>query len=582
MQNKTLLQRSITFIENPIFIGGSGRCGTTLLLNILDKHPNLYSINQETNLFVNYRTNIFNCLDELEKIQNYKMLILSMLALMLYGGESSLSLTRNNRFPIDLYKIYNEIAQINDLKTIKSKFEAFDICASFLTIRENKKRWIEKTPQNIKSFKAIFPKYPKAKIINIYRDPRAVYNSWSNTDIRFFKNSNIIECINRWNEAVNYSEEIRNDFPEHLFDIKYESLIENPKEELKKLCTFLEEDFSLTMLEVVTYNSSFEDARHKEGFNSASIYRWQKSLTNNELILIDDMTRKNRIKLGYSDSEIYCPKFNFSYNVFYLRKRFIEGKNHLRVVQALLTVCESLINSFQTFLYFISNVLNLLNAYLIDINKLLTKLIFSVKNVNNKYKKIYWLIIRKKRIINYLAFHPIKKLHIKANKLLPEWLNTNFIPRLKEDIMLEPGKKFPFKDKSFDYVFVSNQVEYLDLEHGKRMFSECFRILKSKGILRIATLDLEPVIESYINNHDSINNKKSFLINHVFKDLKYKFIYDYNTIKELMSAIGFIDIKRCLPDKSEYLNLTNLESKTKLLKADGGTLENIIIEASHP
>ena len=46
-------------LKPPIFIVGCGRSGTTLLLRILGKHENIYAIEEESHLFVNYKTKVF-------------------------------------------------------------------------------------------------------------------------------------------------------------------------------------------------------------------------------------------------------------------------------------------------------------------------------------------------------------------------------------------------------------------------------------------------------------------------------------------------------------------------------------------
>lgn len=45
------------FSEEPIIIGGCGRSGTTLLLSILDAHPNIYSMKKENGAFLVWENN---------------------------------------------------------------------------------------------------------------------------------------------------------------------------------------------------------------------------------------------------------------------------------------------------------------------------------------------------------------------------------------------------------------------------------------------------------------------------------------------------------------------------------------------
>jgi hypothetical protein len=61
-------------VDNPVFIVGSGHCGTTLLLKVISAHPNFYGINEsnpfiETSIPVNNHPFIRNIIPVTRKLE---------------------------------------------------------------------------------------------------------------------------------------------------------------------------------------------------------------------------------------------------------------------------------------------------------------------------------------------------------------------------------------------------------------------------------------------------------------------------------------------------------------------------------
>lgn len=110
--NSYTLKRQVVLYDDvkkaPIFIVGCGHSGTSLLLALLDAHPKIYGVPDETKMFTRKLKYLENWISRIEK----------------------------------------------DL------------------IRQKKARWVEKTPQHIHHIRHILQKWPQAKIIYIIRDPK--------------------------------------------------------------------------------------------------------------------------------------------------------------------------------------------------------------------------------------------------------------------------------------------------------------------------------------------------------------------------------------------------------------------------
>jgi predicted SAM-dependent methyltransferase len=67
-----------------------------------------------------------------------------------------------------------------------------------------------------------------------------------------------------------------------------------------------------------------------------------------------------------------------------------------------------------------------------------------------------------------------------------EWQKKyDFIPYdIRNDVI-------PFEDNSVDGIYCSHVIEHIENEYISKMFSECFRVLKENGILRLSCPDAE-------------------------------------------------------------------------------------------
>lgn len=59
-------------------------------------------------------------------------------------------------------------------------------------------------------------------------------------------------------------------------------------------------------------------------------------------------------------------------------------------------------------------------------------------------------------------------------------------------------KKIPFDDEIFDLIYNSHFLEHMDKEGGKKFLSECLRVLKPGGVLRVVVPDLEVAATKYL------------------------------------------------------------------------------------
>ena len=166
-------------LDRPVFIGGTGRCGTKLIQNCLLKHPEITGPGTETHIF-GFTDRVFRKGSWGKTLQ---------LILQLHSRErvnDRLFNIRSRRKYVKLIdKMHEGVEGVLSIKEVskwmRDRFKFFMEGVAEITkgFRPNAKVFIEKTPHNIKTLDAILMIFPKAKIIVVHRDYRDVVVSFS-------------------------------------------------------------------------------------------------------------------------------------------------------------------------------------------------------------------------------------------------------------------------------------------------------------------------------------------------------------------------------------------------------------------
>jgi SAM-dependent methyltransferase len=113
-------------------------------------------------------------------------------------------------------------------------------------------------------------------------------------------------------------------------------------------------------------------------------------------------------------------------------------------------------------------------------------------------------------------------------------------------------KPFPWGDATADVVYSSHTLEHLSREDGQRFLSECCRVLKPGGIIRILVPDLAVTVAHYLDGRTPADRfveglgvlytpGKSFLKRLLAPLVEYphKCHYDTSTLVAILDDIGF-------------------------------------------
>ncbi|MDQ6671173.1 MAG: methyltransferase domain-containing protein [Chloroflexota bacterium] len=158
----------------------------------------------------------------------------------------------------------------------------------------------------------------------------------------------------------------------------------------------------------------------------------------------------------------------------------------------------------------------------------------------------------------------------------------------------------PFPDRSFDVVYHSHVLEHIDYELAAGFIQECYRVLKTNGILRVVVPDLEQLVCAYVESTADINRGKigaaarhAAVITNMFEQVvrrelagaskqtpivraierrvrgdarrageAHRWMYDRHSLATLLAAAGFNDIRVENPSSSRVAGWPTFELDT--------------------
>ena len=268
-----------------IFVVGNSRSGTTMMGRILGKHPDIYTFG-ELHFFGQLCAPPFS--SELRKANAAK------LAAELYCVQQEGYRTHGNphRFLKEAQVFLNDLTSYPETPALL--FSAF---LHHEATKNDKTIPCDQTPRNVFYIKDILELYPKARIINMIRDPRDVLLSQKRKWKRRFLGGNDMPMKETFRDWINYhpitishiwrtAVTAADQFIQHerVISIYFEELLAHPETIVKSVCDFAGISYADTMLQVPQVGSSVaEDKPQQLGINPHRAHSWQRETTGGEL-----------------------------------------------------------------------------------------------------------------------------------------------------------------------------------------------------------------------------------------------------------------------------------------------------------
>jgi hypothetical protein len=258
----------------PIFVGGAGRSGTTLIRVILDSHPRIA------------------CGPEL-KI-TYPLVVLHD------QFQTSLSAQRDayGHTEDDLHRMFADM-----LVRLLDRYRRM----------QGKPRVAEKTPNNVLVFPSLARMFPRSPFVQTVRDGRDVVASLLTMDWRDEAGRPVAFCRDPVEGARYWVSAIRagrlllvpgSGAEDRYFEVRYESIVQDPEGALRPLFEFLGEPWDPAVLRFHETRRALADESSAEQvvvpLYESSVGRWRRDLSPEQQAAIKPVLGETLVELGYA------------------------------------------------------------------------------------------------------------------------------------------------------------------------------------------------------------------------------------------------------------------------------------------
>jgi hypothetical protein len=212
----------------PVFIVGMNGSGTTLLLQSLGNHPDLYGFKGETRVLPHFIAHLHRY-GNLDNNHNFLRLMRDIHALRAFCQQ-------NGGHPVPLPKDWATMPR--DLASI------VDTAFRYFAVKEHKDRWAEKTPMHALHITELARLFPSARFVHVIRDGR---DSAASFHRRWHRTPAI--TIHRWKTVVREARRQGMRVGDRYFELRYEDLTREPEVWMERVCTFLGLPFCAAVLQ---------------------------------------------------------------------------------------------------------------------------------------------------------------------------------------------------------------------------------------------------------------------------------------------------------------------------------------------
>ncbi|HVS80692.1 MAG TPA: methyltransferase domain-containing protein [Pyrinomonadaceae bacterium] len=133
------------------------------------------------------------------------------------------------------------------------------------------------------------------------------------------------------------------------------------------------------------------------------------------------------------------------------------------------------------------------------------------------------------------------------------WVNVDRARGPEVQVVWNLTEGLPFPDSSCDAVFSEHFIEHISKEDAARFLGECYRVLKTSGVLRISTPDAELFLRSYAGDqkflvHSSFSQEIDTSVdrvNYMMREYgQHLWSYDEELLTLMLKRAGFNSIIR--------------------------------------
>lgn len=283
---------------SPVFVVGGPRSGTTLMAKILDRHQQVFSPGES-----HYFEDIWARRKEIGDLQDQAALSLAVARLLTLFGRYNFPQTQSM---VDA--VVDKETLVEQTRALGEDYGAlYYAFMSSLAGNVGKTRFCDDTPKHLYYLHTVLSFFPNAKVIGCMRDPRDFLCSYKNywmkktvaqerKRLKTLYNPVITSLL--WRSSSNsLLKHVNQCCRGKVLLVQYEELVQDPPEQVGRVCRFLGLDYSDELIGVETHNSSFEPS--SSGIFTTSVGRWRTYLSPEEIWWAQTLGKDNMRLLGY-------------------------------------------------------------------------------------------------------------------------------------------------------------------------------------------------------------------------------------------------------------------------------------------
>ena len=303
--------------STPVFICGYPKSGTTLLLALLDSHPDLLVFPEETKFFRNIVGH--------PKRRNPEY-VLEHTGARAFGYDEVRWASGYRDYSAIDFKAYKRCLNQRWAGCVKdepSLLESIIRCFGQVTGQPHKPYWIEKTPLNENYLEKAVKWWPDLRAIYIIRDPRDNYCSYKKTrqkrrqalEVQAYEEEKenrspdlakqkpsiprlLVpdEFIAYWFESLNHWERFAARHADNMLLIRYEDLVESPRQVMESVCSFLQINWDEVLMRPtrsgVFWSGNSMHGTEFKGISTASVGKYKEVLSEREVRYLEAWLRR--------------------------------------------------------------------------------------------------------------------------------------------------------------------------------------------------------------------------------------------------------------------------------------------------
>ena len=304
-------------MNDPIFIVGSHRAGSTLWHNVIAICPGIMRLTETRFLGParqrDFRYFLKTQIGDLSNNETVERMVDLCFSKSSPPGLEGAFWRFENIEAIKDPRLKKEIT-----RRIKESDRSFGVIARILieeiTRFSGCERACIKFPVDIGHIPELLSWFPHCRIVHITRDPRAMAMSKTNdpsgTALRVLKHPrlawlirklNVCLVINHYRQAARVHRQFQRLSNYRLF--RYEDLLAAPEKTLRNLCQFIEVDFTEDLLHpekgIHEHQPSSLTGKQQKAFDASAAVRWQSVISAFDKSLITVLTKRSMRILGY-------------------------------------------------------------------------------------------------------------------------------------------------------------------------------------------------------------------------------------------------------------------------------------------